>query len=144
MDLISKNPGLQHISEEIFLNLDNENLLKCQKVNKNWEQIINNPTFWLKKCLQHDLTEEDHEDWSKLIKTLKSDDDILKQSVTTCLKYIHDRDGRIFYLKWKHPLYVYIAYEYLYEESVVKKHGKSKPQKKCIFEKPQKNVHFNL
>ena len=102
MDLLTNNPGLQHISEEIFLNLDNENLLKCQKVNKDWEQIINNPNFWLKKCRQHDLTEEDHEDWSKLIKTLKSDDDILKQSVTTCLKNIHDRDGRFFYLKWKH------------------------------------------
>ena len=54
---MTENPGLQHISEQIFLNLNNENLLKCQQVNKDWEQIINNPTFWLKKCVQRRLTD---------------------------------------------------------------------------------------
>ena len=50
MDQIINNPGLQHITENILLNLDFKNLQVCQSANKNFGQILaNNPVFWLKK-----------------------------------------------------------------------------------------------
>ena len=50
MDQIINNPGLQHITENILLNLDFKNLQVCQSANKNFGQILaNNPIFWLKK-----------------------------------------------------------------------------------------------
>ena len=50
MDFITKNPGLHHIVEETFMNLDYENLLKCQEVNEHWKKVLDNPWFWMKKC----------------------------------------------------------------------------------------------
>ena len=51
MDFITKNPGLKHISEKIFMNLDYEDLMICGEVNQSWKQILkNNPIFWLQKC----------------------------------------------------------------------------------------------
>ena len=53
MDLITKSPGLFHIAEKIFLNLNHELLLlKCQDVNEYWGKIIRNPWFWYEKCCQ--------------------------------------------------------------------------------------------
>ena len=49
MENLTNNPGLQHIAEEIFWNLDNESLANCVKVNRVWKKILN-PSFWLKKC----------------------------------------------------------------------------------------------
>ena len=73
MDFITRNPGLQHIIEEIFMNLDHKNLLKCQEVNLAWESILKNPTFWLDKCVQKGLSNEDKLEWYKWIKTLKNE-----------------------------------------------------------------------
>ena len=49
LDQIVINPGLQHIIEMIFFNLDYKDLKKCSLVNKNIEKILINPMFWLKK-----------------------------------------------------------------------------------------------
>ena len=51
MDLITKSSGLQHIAEEIFLNLDYEKLMLCQKVNEFWKEKLNIAMFWLKNGL---------------------------------------------------------------------------------------------
>ena len=49
MDQIINNPGLQHITENILMNLDFKYLKVCQSVNKTFEEILANPIFWLKK-----------------------------------------------------------------------------------------------
>ena len=49
MENLTNIPGLQHIAEEIFLNLDNESLVNCFKVNRLWKNILNS-SFWMKKC----------------------------------------------------------------------------------------------
>ena len=49
MDLITKTPGLIHIAEEIFSNLDRNSLLECQEVNEHWGSILRNPCFFLNK-----------------------------------------------------------------------------------------------
>ena len=88
MDFISKNPGLQHISEEIFLNLDHKSLLNCQKVNHFWENTLNdNPLFWLKKCLRIGLSKEVEPKWIELIRTSKTENQ--KIIVSSTLKMIH-------------------------------------------------------
>ena len=49
MDQITSNPGFQHVTEDILLNLDFENLKVCQSVNKIFGEIVAHPIFWLKK-----------------------------------------------------------------------------------------------
>ena len=49
MDQITNSPGLQHITEDILLNLDFKNLEICQSINKKFGEVLANPIFWLKK-----------------------------------------------------------------------------------------------
>ena len=66
----SWSTGLQHISEEIFLNLDHTHLVKCKNVNKFWKSSID--YIWLRKCLRKGLlTKKLQLIWTKLIQ-LKS------------------------------------------------------------------------
>ena len=89
MDFITKNPGLHHIVEETFMNLDYENLLECKEVNSFWEIILKSPTFWFKKCVQKGLNNEDQLEWHKLIQTLKNTN-FNPEKVTSHLKEIHE------------------------------------------------------
>ena len=60
------NPELQHLAENIFLNLKSEDLQACQLINRTSNQILNsNPMFWIKKCIQKGLCKEKSEDWIK-------------------------------------------------------------------------------
>ena len=105
MDIISKTPGLQHISEEIFLNLDHiDIILECQKVNAVWNQLLRKPSFWLKKCLQMGviIPENNPEEWAeqgiktpwlKLIQTTQTED-ILKDSVTHILMNLYENGNK--------------------------------------------------
>ena len=70
MDFIVRIQGLQHISEEIFSNLDHTHLVKCKNVNKFWKSSID--YIWLRKCLRKGLlTKKLQLIWTKLIQ-LKS------------------------------------------------------------------------
>ena len=71
MDLVIRNQGLQHISEEIFLNLDQKSLIHCENVNQIWAKVLNNPSFWLKKCVKKGLLEHFNFEWMKLIQSSK-------------------------------------------------------------------------
>ena len=88
MDLILNNHGFHHIFEEIFMNLNYQNILNCQKVCSFWESILKNPVFWLKKCVNLGLGKEHEKLWAKLLKTLK--DPSLKENVTSELIEIHN------------------------------------------------------
>ena len=73
MENIIQNPGLQHITEMIFLNLDLENLQTCQLLNKSCRDVLDNPMFWLKKLrMQKGLSEENHNDWTKAIQLTRN------------------------------------------------------------------------
>ena len=72
MDQIIKSPGLQHVIENIFLNLDFKDLLACQFINKTCKQILANPMFWLKKWrFYRGLSKKNEEDWIKAIQMTK-------------------------------------------------------------------------
>ena len=65
MENIINNPGLQHLNENIFLNLNYEDLKKCQFINQSTKDIWKYPMFWIKwikfKCIQESLTKSDGE-----------------------------------------------------------------------------------
>ena len=70
MDNLTKNPGLQHVAEEILLNLKIVTLDKCLKVNESWKNIINTPSFWLRKCLRDGKLMKSKSAWEKVIQVM--------------------------------------------------------------------------
>ena len=65
MENVINNPGLQHLEENIFLNLNYEDLKKCQFINQSTKDIWKYPMFWIKwikfKCIQESLKKSDEE-----------------------------------------------------------------------------------
>ena len=49
METITKIPGLQHISEDIFKLLDGNSLMNCRLTNSSWKNVLEQSIFWLQK-----------------------------------------------------------------------------------------------
>ena len=47
METIITNPGFQHLAEEVFWNLDFEDLKICAQINLSCKQILQNPILIL-------------------------------------------------------------------------------------------------
>ena len=93
METITKIPGLQHISEDIFGLLDKKSLMDCGLVNKTWMRILNQPIFWLKKLKMTTATndpENVHKSWELLAEKL--DDEHLVKEFVLILAKIYERD----------------------------------------------------
>ena len=69
MEKILNNPGLQHLAENLFLNLSSADLKKCLLINQFTNQILENPMFWIKKLIQNGLSEENQNDWINAIQS---------------------------------------------------------------------------
>ena len=52
MEQLFNNPGLIHIGEMIFEQLNNKSLVYCSKVCLNWRNILDNPRIWLNICIK--------------------------------------------------------------------------------------------
>ena len=86
-DQIVNTPGLQHIIELIFFNLDFENLVACQLVNKASNEILKNPIFWLEKWrVNQGLSKKNKEDWIKALQMTKNTN--LERNVGLYLKKV--------------------------------------------------------
>ena len=73
MDHISNHPGLQHIIENTFVNLDYKDLMACKLMNKSAKKILDNIMFWLKKWrLRNGLSQKNMADWTKAIKITRN------------------------------------------------------------------------
>ena len=70
MEKIVSNPGLQHLIEKVFLNLNVEELKICGQINQSCKQILENPLFWLKKFRSLSLENQKH--WREALKPLKN------------------------------------------------------------------------
>ena len=81
METIITNPGLQHLAEKIFWNLDTEHLKICGLINQSCKQILENPMFWLKKF--RNLSKENRKKWIKVIKLLKN-----SEKIDTIISYL--------------------------------------------------------
>ena len=87
MENIFNNPGLQHLAENILLNLNFEDLKKCQLINQSASNIIENPMFWLKKLIPYGVSKENQNIW---IKFIQSETNFEKKQSTAYLKNIHE------------------------------------------------------
>ena len=47
MEKIISSPGLQHLAEKVFWNLDIEDLKICAQINQSCKQILEDAMFWL-------------------------------------------------------------------------------------------------
>ena len=90
MDLITTTPGLFHIAEQIFSNLDRNSLLQCFEVNEHWANILRNPWFWFKRMKQNTkLSKEDQKEWMVFCEKLNKLN--LTNNMTIELNYIYSR-----------------------------------------------------
>ena len=70
-----KSPGLNHILETILEHLDNEDIVKFGKVNKESGEIVEGiakrPWFWFKKCRKNGgIPQQHHENSTEVMKIL--------------------------------------------------------------------------
>ena len=72
MENIINNPGLQHLAEKVFWDLDDENLKNCAQINQSCKQILQNPIFYLKK-FEH-LSNTNRKNWIDFIQSVKHSD----------------------------------------------------------------------
>ena len=73
MDQIVNTPGLQHIIEMIFFNLDFEDIMNCQQVNKAIQRILEKPIFWLNKWrFNRGLSKKNQLVWIKALQMTKN------------------------------------------------------------------------
>ena len=90
MDLITTTPGLIHIAEQIFSNLDRYSLLICQKVNVYWASILQNPWFWFNRMMQNTTLSQVHQkEWMDFCKKLSKSN--LTKDMTPGLNFIYQK-----------------------------------------------------
>ena len=73
MEKIISNPGLQHLAEKVFWNLDEvEDLKICAQINGSCKQILQTPIFCLRKF--ENLSKKNREEWINVIQSVKNSD----------------------------------------------------------------------
>ena len=85
MENLINNPGLQHLAENIFLNLNYGDLKKCQLINQSTSHILDNPMLCIKALIQKGLSKEDQKDWIEAIQSEKNSEK--KKAIATYLKW---------------------------------------------------------
>ena len=97
MDNLTKNPGLTHIVEVIFLNLNYSHILECSQVHESWKKIQNRPNFWLQKCTQNPEF-KNKSAWKKLIQLTSPTDHTKEDNIYH--KYTLLEKKLTSFLKW--------------------------------------------
>ena len=70
LEKILNNPGLVHLTENIFGNLADVEVWR--DINRSSREILNNPMFWLRKF--GSLSKENQKDWINVIESVKNSD----------------------------------------------------------------------
>ena len=87
IEQIINNPCLQHIIENIFLNLNYKDLMACKLVNKSCKQILDNPMFWLKMWRsRRGLSKKNYAAWSNAIQITRGTN--LEENVPLYIKRV--------------------------------------------------------
>ena len=63
MEQFLENPGLVHLAENIFNNLNDADVEICRNINQTSKDILDNPMFWLRKF--GNLLQENQKYWIK-------------------------------------------------------------------------------
>ena len=90
---ILNNPGLAHLAENIFWNLDYDTLEVCRNINQSSKQILNNPSFWLWKFVQGGLSKENQKDWMNAIQLTKNS--VMERNLLLYMKWIFKNKGAV-------------------------------------------------
>ena len=72
METIISNPGLHHLAEKVFWNLDGEDLRNCAQINQSCQQILQHLIFYLRKF--KGLSMKNRKIWIKVIQYVKTSD----------------------------------------------------------------------
>ena len=90
MDRITRTPGLIHIAEQIFSNLERNDLLQCQEVNEYWASILRNPWFWYNRMMQKNTLSQMHQkEWMDFCEKLSKLN--LTKEMTPGLNFIYQQ-----------------------------------------------------
>ena len=68
MEKIINNPGLQHLAEKVFLNLNVKDMKICAEINQSCKQILKNPMFCLRKFEL--LSNKNQKNWLMIIQSV--------------------------------------------------------------------------
>ena len=90
MDKITINPGLQHLAEKVFWDLDVDDLKICSQINLSCKQILQTPMFCLRK-FEH-FSKKNQKDWMSVIKSVKNSD---KGIAIICYLRLNLREERL-------------------------------------------------
>ena len=69
-----QTPGLQHLAENILLNLKFKDIISCLQINQSSKSFLDNPRFWIKKFIQKGLSKQNQLDWMSAIQITKNTD----------------------------------------------------------------------
>ena len=92
MEKIVSTPGLQHLVEKVFWNLDSEDLKICAQINQSCKQILQNPIFCLSKF--ENLSKKNKEDWIKIIQSVENSDKRI--AIISYLQWNLKKDALVF------------------------------------------------
>ena len=95
MDFITKNPGLQHISEDIFKLLDIKTLASCRSVSSSWKKVLNPPMFWLKKMKSKRMSSHIERSWKILVEEAIEADLVSNQLALTMTKVCNNSEKKL-------------------------------------------------
>ena len=65
-----ENPGILHLAENIFSNLNDAAVEICRNINQISKEILDNPMFWLRKF--GNLSQKNQNNWIKDIQSIKN------------------------------------------------------------------------
>ena len=91
METIFNNPGLQHLAEEVFWNLNAEDLKICAQINQSCKQILQNPIFCLRKF--KGLSKQNQKEWIKAIQSRNNFDQGI--AIISYLQWILEKDNMV-------------------------------------------------
>ena len=121
------NPEMQHLAENIFLNLNYADLKKCQLMNQSTSQILDNPMYWMMNLAQAGLSKIDQTDWIKAIRSETNSEK--KKHIAT-------------YLRWNLKKKNFLNLP-CYTKPAVQNHFRKKIQKICVQSRPT-NEHTKI
>ena len=74
MEKLTNNPGLVHISQNIFWHLDHDSLLSCRLVSESWKSQVDQPYFCIRKLDLIGQPKDLCNAWNILIGKIEGDD----------------------------------------------------------------------
>ena len=114
MEQLFNNPGLIHIGEMIFEQLNNNGLESCSNVCLDWKKMLDNPRTWLKICIKqapksNEISNKKHSfeasnilinQWKQLISEAENE---YENQVANLLKKMHSDEVKT---SFRSPMYM--------------------------------------